>query len=562
MKKKAKAIWILMLALLMALTINVTASASDDSAGTKYTITIKNTNESLTMAESVYHAYKVFDVTYSGDNYAYTVTDAFKNFVYKYTVIENGVEVEKSVSGDDLIAYVATLDSEDDAEALQDFAREALFYTDGSSEGIVPSGYVTTEESYTSDTVTIDVTSAGPGYYVVIGRPRSAAEEEWVESVCSLGTTNPNAEVILKADMPSVEKKIIEGNERVSANTASIGDKVEYELTSSVPSLTGYQQYYFIMNDTISKGLTFNGDVVVKIGDTKLKGVAAADAADNTYTLTKTVNTDGTTSLKIVFNNFVNHKGETGEAIVVTYSATLNQNAEIGSTGNANTVSLTYSNSPWRMGSGENEPAKDYEEWYYVNKTPESTVRTFATGLEIIKVDGASSDTKLAGAKFSISGTKQKVVLINRKMYKASTSDSAIYYMLKNGEYTDAAPVTDKSSANYNADDYDSTTEKYEEVTLVNQKTVAEEINSVGYTDEDGQLVFEGLNAGDYTITELVAPNGYNLLKNPIKIKISADTNTTDGTCKWTATAKAGDGYYSQPHLNMSSGSSSLLVRD
>ena len=53
-----------------------------------------------------------------------------------------------------------------------------------------------------------------------------------------------------------------------------------------------------------------------------------------------------------------------------------------------------------------------------------------------------------------------------------------------------------------------------------------------GYVDENGVLTFEGLGEGTYTITELVAPNGYNLLKDPITITITA--NATLEGCTWT----------------------------
>ena len=55
---------------------------------------------------------------------------------------------------------------------------------------------------------------------------------------------------------------------------------------------------------------------------------------------------------------------------------------------------------------------------------------------------------------------------------------------------------------------------------------------STGYVDENGVLTFEGLGEGTYTITELVAPNGYNLLKDPITITITA--NATLEGCTWT----------------------------
>ena len=75
----------------------------------------------------------------------------------------------------------------------------------------------------------------------------------------------------------------------------------------------------------------------------------------------------------------------------------------------------------------------------------------------------------------------------------------------------------------------------YKKVTVVDQTTVPTEINATGYVDANGVLTFEGLGKGTYTITELVAPQGYNLLKGPIKLVITADAALDK--CTWTVTA-------------------------
>lgn len=61
-----------------------------------------------------------------------------------------------------------------------------------------------------------------------------------VTAACSLTTAKPAATVTPKVDAPSIDKKIVEGESRVGASTASIGDSVEYEITSKVPSMQGY----------------------------------------------------------------------------------------------------------------------------------------------------------------------------------------------------------------------------------------------------------------------------------------------------------------------------------
>ena len=120
-----------------------------------------------------------------------------------------------------------------------------------------------------------------------------------------------------------------------------------------------------------------------------------------------------------------------------------------------------------------------------------------------------------------------KVVLVNKEMYKPS--ENGTYYMRKDGTFTTTEP---SGAVNWNDDKYDSTTTKYEKVTVVTKETVPTQINATGYVDKNGVLTFEGLGEGTYTITELVAPNGYNLLKDKITITINA--NATLNGCTWT----------------------------
>lgn len=492
------------LALLMALVLTLALGTTAFAEETTYKITVNNANNSISMAGNIYSAYKLFDVTYSSDkkNYSYTVTDDFANF--EYTV--GGT----TYKGETLITYLGTLSN--DAEALNTFAEAALKYATDNS--IAAAGTVTAGEGATEATINVD----SAGYYLVAGSASAAADTtQKVVAACSLTTTDPTAEVNVKADVPSIEKKIVENDKLVNANTASIGDTVTYQLSSKVPTMTGYEKYFFVMNDTLSKGLTYNGDdtMIITVGDKTL--VKGTD-----YTVESSANSaTGITTITIVFKNFIQYKAQAGTAITVTYTATVNQDANLSATeGNPNKVDLTYSNNPNAQGTGTpgNPDKPGDSDKDITGKTPEDEVKTYVTGIKINKVDGKDNTKKLAGAKFEIKGDALKIVLTNKEMYKASASGT--YYMLKDGTYTEKAPVTDKTAAGYNADKYDSTTQKYEKVTVVTKNTVATEINTVGYTNADGVLTFEGLGTGKYTIKELIAPNGYNLLKDEITVNI------------------------------------------
>lgn len=159
LKKALKTQLALLLALLLTLALGTTAFAAES-----YSITVKNTNPSISMAGNTYSAYKLFNVTYSGKNYAYTVTNEFKEFQYSYKATENGVEVTKTVSGEDLINYLGILDS--NADALDTFAEAALRYA--TENKITVAGTATVaEEAEDATQATISVPSAG--YYLVAG---------------------------------------------------------------------------------------------------------------------------------------------------------------------------------------------------------------------------------------------------------------------------------------------------------------------------------------------------------------------------------------------------------
>lgn len=524
LKKALKTQLALLLALLLTLALGTTAFAAES-----YSITVKNSNTSISMAGNTYSAYKLFDVTYSdvvGDsgNYAYTVNNDFTNF--EYTVGDN------TYKGETLIDYLANLGN--DSEALDTFAEAALKYATDQNINAAGTVKVGTEDTQ----ATITVLSAG--YYLVAGSA-TAANNQTVVAACSLTTTDPNAEVIVKADAPSIEKKIVDGEDTngtdilVDANTASIGDTVTYQLSSTVPNMRGYEQYFFVMNDTLSEGLTYNGDntMTVKVKDKIL-------TKDTDYTVESSTDKEtGKTTITIVFKNFIQYEEQNGADITVTYSATLNEKASLSAIeGNPNTVTLTYSNNPNEQGAGTPENPDKPDTGDATGETPKSEVKTYVTGIKINKVDGTSSTKELAGAKFSISGDAKKVVLINKEMYKASKTGD--YYMLKDGTYTKIPAVIDKESVGYNANEYDSTTQKYEKVTVVDKKTVATEINTVGYTNKEGILTFKGLGTGTYTIKELVAPDGYNLLKDEITITITDDADVTTGA-GWTVKGRIGN---------------------
>ena len=338
-----------------------------------------------------------------------------------------------------------------------------------------------------------------------------------------------------KYSLPTLTKKIVDSTTTPATltdhNTADIGDTVDYVLTSEVPDMTGYDKYFFVINDKMADGLTFdNTSVHVYIDDTELVNTATKtyytiDEGDDA----KVGNVQYT--FQIVMNDFIQHKANAGDSIKVTYSATLNSSADITSTGNPNKVFLTYSNNPNVTALGESnanpdepkpntppdpdtpdEPGDDYAD--PVGVTPWSDVNTFTTAIKILKVDNENNPLK--GATFQLTGNGIAAVL---KSSTTFTEDpSGTYYPLTNGTYTKTAP-TAATADKYVGGMLAST---YKETTTFAVDGSATSTNISAAVDDSGMLIFKGLGAGTYTLTETVTPTEYNTIA-PITIVISND---------------------------------------
>ena len=374
------------------------------------------------------------------------------------------------------------------------------------------------------------------GYYLVTEKtPASNTNPISLNLLKVVDDTPINA----KEDLPSLTK-VITGDtakDAGKANGVSIGDQVPYQLATKVPDMTGYTKYFFVVNDDLASGLTFNDDVAITL-----------DGAPYTaFEVQKGAAADGHT-FQIVFTNFYdNNKGKAGKDIVITYSATLNEGADRTTAGNLNTANLVYSNNPNTDASGKpgspdepNPPTPDNPDTPDVDEskpgdptgqTPDKQTKTYTANIKLTKTDG---ENILPGAKFKIEGTAANVVLINGTAYEKD--EEGTYYKLKDGTFTTTPPVTTTTGtpSESTIDKYDGL-DKYKKVEGVNKDTTNTNICMEAYVKSDGTLEFGGLGAGTYNITELEAPAGYNKLTDPITVVIKGDA-TFDNGPKWTAT--------------------------
>lgn len=493
--KQTKKLVGLLLALMLVFTMGLTAFAADDGS-----ISI-NGNETVALDGKTFKAYKILDATLanntdSKDGIAYTVPAELVDFYAdEFGIAEDDVEFDTKVT---------EKIGEEDFD-LQEFAKAALAAAkaasiEGKTGAISDGKYV--------------ISNLPLGYYVI-----EDEGEATPISALALTTTAKNAQVDIKAQKPSIDKNILDDGSTVKYNNGAIGNKVPYVITSKVPDMTGYSKYYFVVKDTMSKGLTFNDDVVVKIGDDTLTEV-------DDYTITQQALSNDANLIKIIFNNFIQYKDLKGTDIEITYSATINEDVVIGETGNENEVTLIYSNNPNIVEGGDPDNANNPTDGSPVGETPAAETITYVTGIKVTKID--PNGNTLTGAEFEISGTKLNTVLVSEEIFSEDTNGE--YYKLNDGTYTTTEPTTETESS------YASTTVKYAKTLVRNTVEKAQDVQYVGTVDSNGVLYFEGLTAGEYTIKEIKAPEGYNLLKDEITVKIDWAAPVAPSTeCTWSA---------------------------
>lgn len=330
-----------------------------------------------------YSIYKIFDVT------GYDMTTKPHKITYKVTdgwapFFEEGKPGAKYVKLDSKKQISATtLDS----STAPEFAAAAIEWAKDSTHNIKATDTKKADESG------VTFTGVTNGYYLV---------DTSLGALCSLDNVTGNAAKISeKNKVPSVEKKVKSGDSYESSNSAKIGDTVEYKTTITINGSVEK----VVLHDKMDAGLTFNEtSVKVKVG--------GADVPEANYTLQKpgTESSDPCT-FEIEFKDSYIAGLKTGTQIEVTYSATLNKSAVIGTTGNKNDTWLKYGNSG--------------------SVTSETT--TYSYSFDLVKTD--SDGTLLAGAKFKLYADQDctneiKLVADGTNGYRvATTGEKEVQYI-------------------------------------------------------------------------------------------------------------------------------------
>ncbi len=358
--------------LLMACCISVSAEGEGS-------ITINNT-----VAGQDYSIYKIADLSYNATAKAYT-----------YTAVSEWVDFFKAQSAyfsyaeDTGIVTVANgvTVSASDAAAI---AAAAIAYAETNS--------ISATESVEADGTTVSFTGLDLGYYLV---------DSTVGTLCVLDTTDTSFEKDDKNLIPNVSKEVKEDDAWGETNDDNFFATVNFKTTINV--VAGAENY--VLHDVMDAGLDYAG-----VSSVTVDGVAVDEA---NYTVTATDLTDGC-DFEISFeNSYVATLAN--KAIVVEYTATINENAVVGGAGNLNKTFLVY---------GENSDLKSNE----------ATTTTYVYSFDLVKTN--ESDTTLNGAKFKLydaatAGNEISVIKIEDGSYRvAKAGETGVEIETLNGKAT------------------------------------------------------------------------------------------------------------------------------
>ncbi len=527
--KNTKRLFALLIAVLMVFSMNIIALAANNDGK----ITVAN----ATIGET-YTIYKIFDAKL-GDDDAIT-------YVYDGTLPENDYFTQ------DEYGFISVQDAAVDANGN---------LTEGAIE-FLGTLKTTATETIVAESSTVVFDELAYGYYYVTSSLGVAV---------TIDSTNPEVVIIDKNNAPTITKT-------VNKEEATIGEVLTFTVEVPLVQYEGTKKIveYYVF-DNMEDCLTYNDDLsaTIKIGN----GEAVEFDGYELYTKDSTdvELAEGQDFLAVIAmqntTTITVGEGEEAEEVTVydgtflydanavvtfTYTATVNENVKVGE------AMLNYVELNWIADAGRvpppvppvppTPPAELPTEPN--GEGPNGTTKNYSSEIKLTKING--EDETLVGAKFTISGISTKVAYINETIFVKD--DEGDYWMLNDGTYTTDAPITESYTEGYvtylaNADKYDSLTQKYTKVTNVTKETSElENITAEGYVDANGVITFTGLGEGEYIITEIIAPSGYNRLTDDITVVIDfnedekvftatvdgADTEVVDGVVSFDVINYAG----------------------
>ena len=263
-----------------------------------------------------------------------------------------------------------------------------------------------------SEQGTTTISGLKPGYYLIkdtngsLDNVKSQAYASFMLQVAKDTT------IAIKSDVPTLTKQVKASNSEnyISATDNAIWDTIPFQITATLPSNYGdFSKYYFSVKDSMTSGMINNGDIQVYLQQGGSE-VAITDSFSITTNRGLTVSIGDLKTLPNVNEN---------SKIVIRYTARLKDSAILGTAGNLNTASLTYSNNP-------NNNATT------TAQTLDSRATVYTYRLRLTKVN--ERQERVAGAGFTLYKKINNQYSEVRKI-EASSSSTIDFYGINAGDY-------------------------------------------------------------------------------------------------------------------------------
>lgn len=427
MKKAMKKLMAALLAVAMVCAMAIPAFAAGGAGATtgEGKITIDNA--------VIGHTYKIYRIL----NLQYNETA--KSFRYeknnKWGAFVDEQSDKLAVDANGVVTWKEGVSAENDDTPIKALAKAAGKYVKDT-----PS--LTADGSVKANSSTVIFDNLPLGWYLVVSDLTS-------DAICSIDTTAKQVTIKEKNGVPTVTKEVeYASGSWGQGNDGNVGDTVNFQTTINV---TDGDPTNYVLHDQMSKGLTFKeNSIAVKVNDTLITN----------YTVEYT-NTDKCT-FEISFPNGTLH---TNDTVVVTYSATINNDAVVGTTGNENETWLKYG---------------DHGE------TTHGKTKTYTWSFNIFKYFTDSNDEK------------QYLANVEFVLYRKNADDKA--------EYAKFDPDNKLTGWTENESEAGKLT-----------------------TTATSNVTVKGLDKGTYFLKEITTPGGFNGLTSDVEVKITSSCNILTG---------------------------------
>ncbi|MFQ6807262.1 MAG: SpaH/EbpB family LPXTG-anchored major pilin [Lachnospiraceae bacterium] len=360
----------MLLAMIMVLSMSTVAFAAHGTNDNSGSITINDAEKGHTY--NVYQVLVLESYNTEAKAYSYKANSDWADWLITQTQYV-------SIDAQGYVTWVGGTD----AANVAAFAKAALAHAKEANINPVA--------TRTADSTTVKFENLNLGYYLI---------DTTLGTLCSLDTAVSDVEMFEKNEQPPVKKEVKEdstgnwGNE----NTAEIGQTVEFRSTiGAKPGAQGY-----VLHDVMSAGLTLDPDSIEATGLKK-----GQDANSGDYHVVTTGLSDGCTFEVVFHQSYLDTITENTD-IVVTYSAVVNEDAQISPSANPNKTTLKY---------GEGSKFE----------TVPSETKTYTFKVDVVKTD--DKDKVLDGAQFKLYDAKTG----GNEIALVQVSDG-VYRLAKDGE--------------------------------------------------------------------------------------------------------------------------------